>query len=343
MALLGGGFSGSVLAGGSVFQFDLWNLGAQRLPVQVLVTGKRAGIMAEVGTAMAVLLVTGCKTERDMDGITSSGLDWEFFLRRRCRCRGQDGREGVQGGHERRRQENRRMGGAGIRQAACPVHRWRSGCRSGGAAIQPAADAFSLSAGAGIFYEWQTLRVLDGEIGWNYISPKWSVENRGGDVYMRMKDIPVQNGATIHLGFAVDESFQIDPDLKWTRTPSGPRIGSSSLHIECAVYGGELYQTSNPNAEPGINLSALQPIGRSETGMLSVTQTTEVEKNGKLTIYPKIFQVHQLCVLVGRRHYEGACGRPGKKIKKSRGDNGLSGLIFTVCLFGGQCRCEIAL
>ncbi|MFC6656702.1 hypothetical protein ACFQEX_15140 [Roseibium salinum] len=288
MALLGGGFSGSVLAGGSVFQFDLWNLGAQRLPVQVLVTGKRAGIMAEVGTAMAVLLVTGCKTERDMDGITSSGLDWEFSF-------GGDAdavaKTGVKVFREVMSAAGKKTGEWAAQESAKRLAQYivgDLGVVQAGRQFNLLPTPLSLSAGAGIFYEWQTLRVLDGEIGWNYISPKWSVENRGGDVYMRMKDIPVQNGATIHLGFAVDESFQIDPDLKWTRTPSGPRIGSSSLHIECAVYGGELYQTSNPNAEPGINLSALQPIGRSETGMLSVTQTTEVEKNGKLTIYPKI-------------------------------------------------------
>ena len=105
-----------------------------------------------------------------------------------------------------------------------------------------------------------------------------------------MKDIPVKDATTIHLGFGVSEWLSIDPNIKWVQTPSGPRIGRSKLHIECKVFGGELYENYNKNAAPGINLSKLQPAGRSEAGMLSVTQTNEVKKNGKLTIYPRIFK-----------------------------------------------------
>lgn len=290
MALLGGGFSGSVLAGGSVFQFDLWNLGAKRLPIQVLVTGKRAGVMAEVGTAMALLLVTGCKSEHDMDGITSSGIDWEFSF-------GGDAdavaKTGVKLFKEVMNAAGKKTGEWALNESGKRLAQYivgDLGVVQAGRQFNLLPTPLSVSAGAGIFYEWQTLRVLDGEIGWNYISPKYAVENRSGDVYMRMKDIPVKNGATIHLGFGVDEWLQIDPDIKWTQTPGGPRIGRSKLHIECSVFGGELYQSHNQNAEPGINLSKLRPSGRSETGMLSVTQTNEVKKSGKLTVYPRIFK-----------------------------------------------------
>jgi len=290
MALLGGGFSGSVLAGGSVFQFDLWNLGTKRLPVQVLVTGKRAGVMAEVGTAMALLLVTGCRTDTEMDGITSSGIDWEFSF-------GGDADAAVKTGTKLFKEV---MKAAGKKTGEWALH--ESGKRLAQyivgdlGVVQPGRQfnllptPVSLSAGAGIFYEWQTLHVLDGKIGWKYMSPKYSVENRSNQIYMRMKDIPMKDGSTVHLGFGVDEWLSIDPNIRWAQTPSGPRIGRSNLHIECAVYGGELYSSHNPNSAPGINLSELQPSGRSEAGMLSVTETREVKKNGKLTIYPRIFE-----------------------------------------------------
>ncbi|WP_428650734.1 hypothetical protein [Roseibium sp.] len=290
IALLGGGFSGSVLAGGSVFQFDLWNMGTKRLPIQVLVTGKRAGVMAEVGTAMAVLLVTGCRTEREMDGITSSGLDWELSF-------GGDADAALKSGAKVFREVMMAAGKAtgewalnesGKRLAQFIMN--DLGVVQPGRQFNLLPTPLSVSAGAGIFYEWQKLNVLDGEIGWNYISPKYAVENRSGSVYMRMKDIPVKDGTTIHLGFGVDEWLSIDPDIKWTQTPSGPRIGRSKLHIECAVYGGELYQDHNRNGSPGINLSQLLPSGRSETGMFTVTQTSEVKKSGKLTVYPRIFK-----------------------------------------------------
>lgn len=290
MALLGGGFSGSVLAGGSVFQFDLWNLGTKRLPVQVLVTGKRAGVMAEVGTAMALLLVTGCRTDTEMDGITSSGIDWEFSF-------GGDADAAVKTGAKLFKEV---MKAAGKKSGEWALH--ESGKRLAQyivgdlGVVQPGRQfnllptPVSLSAGAGIFYEWQTLHVLDGKIGWKYMSPKYSVENRSNQIYMRMKDIPLKDGSTVHLGFGVDEWLSIDPNIRWAQTTSGPRIGRCNLHIECAVYGGELYSSHNPNSAPGINLSELQPAGRSEAGMLSVTETREVKKNGKLTIYPRIFE-----------------------------------------------------
>jgi|GEM_PF-3472171 len=290
MALLGGGFSGSVLAGGSVFQFDLWNLGTKRLPIQVLVTGKRAGVMAEVGTAMALLLVTGCRTETEMDGITSSGIDWEFSF-------GGDADAAVKTGtklfKEVMKAAGKKTGEWALNESGKRLAQYIVGDLG---VVQPGRQfnllptPVSLSAGAGIFYEWQTLHVLDGKIGWKYMSPKYSVENRSNQIYMQMKDIPMKDGSTVHLGFGVDEWLSIDPNIRWAQTPSGPRIGRSNLHIECAVYGGELYSSHNPNSAPGINLSLLQPSGRSEAGMLSVTETREVKKNGKLTIYPRIFE-----------------------------------------------------
>ncbi|WP_305988640.1 hypothetical protein [Roseibium sp. MMSF_3544] len=290
IALLGGGFSGSVLAGGSVFQFDLWNMGSKRLPVQVLVVGKRAGLMAEVGTAFALLLVTGCKSAREMNGITSSGVDWEASLVG-------DLDAGIKSGaklfKEVMKHAGKKTGDWALQESGKRLAQWITndlGVVQPGPQFNLLPTPLSVSAGAGIFYEWQTLYLLDNEIGWNYISPKYSVENRSGSVYMQMKDIPVKDGTTIHLGFGVSEWLSIDPNIRWASTRTGPRIGRSKLHIECTVYGGVLYESRSRNSEPGINLSQLQPAGRSEAGMLTVTQTKEVAKNGKLTIYPRIFK-----------------------------------------------------
>ncbi|WP_029061811.1 hypothetical protein [Labrenzia sp. DG1229] len=290
IALLGGGFSGSVLAGGSVFQFDLWNMGSKRLPVQVLVVGKRAGIMAEIGSAFALLLVTGCKTEREMDGITSSGIDWEASLVGDLDASIKSGAKLFK---EVMKHAGKKTGEWAVQESGKRLAQYITndlGIVKSGPQFNVLPTPLSVSAGAGIFYEWQKLHLLDNEIGWNYISPKYSVENKGGTVYMQMKDIPVKDGTTIHLGFGVSEWLSIDPDIRWTQTRGGPSIGRSKLHIDCVVYGGVLYQTRNKGSHPGINLSQLQPAGRSETGMLSVTQTKEVAKSGKLTIYPKIFK-----------------------------------------------------
>ena len=80
VGLLGGGISGSIVGGGSIYQIDLWHMGGDPLPARVMVTGKRLGVMAEVTTALAALIVTGCRSAKEMDGITSSGIDWELAV-----------------------------------------------------------------------------------------------------------------------------------------------------------------------------------------------------------------------------------------------------------------------
>ena len=77
IGLLGGGASGSIIAGGSIYQIDVWNMEGNPLPARVLVKGKRVGAMAEVGASHAMLIVTGCQSAKDMEGIESSGVDLE--------------------------------------------------------------------------------------------------------------------------------------------------------------------------------------------------------------------------------------------------------------------------
>lgn len=80
LGLLGGGVSGSIIGGGSIYQIDLWHMGGNPLPVRALVTGKRLGVMAELTTALAALVVVGCRTGKEMDGLTDTGIDWEFAI-----------------------------------------------------------------------------------------------------------------------------------------------------------------------------------------------------------------------------------------------------------------------
>jgi len=289
IGLLGGGVSGSIIGGGSIFQIDLWHMGGNPLPVRVLVTGKRVGAVAEVGTAMCALLVTGVRNPKDMDGITSSGLDWELAVGLKASALAKTGAslfkaaaaEAISTGVNWATHESGKrlvqwiMGDLGIVQS--------------GKQFNLIPSPVAVSVGAGIFYEWQTLNLLGGKIGWQYMSPQWSVENVQGDVWIIIKDIPEQDGEYVKLGFAVDE-WGIDPHIRWKGDRSGARVGSNKIHINAWSYHGFAFDDPKGQGFAGVNLSNYLPIGRSEAGVMSVERTKTIAKNTTLTVRPQIFE-----------------------------------------------------
>lgn len=289
LGLLGGGVSGSIIGGGSIYQIDLWHMGGNPLPVRVMVTGKRFGAIAEVGTALAALIVTGCRTAKDMDGITSSGLDWELAV-------GLKGSSIVKAGAK--------LFKTLAADAAAKSFNWAAhesakrfvqwtmndlGVVQEGKQFNLLPSPAGIGIGAGIFYEWQTLNLMGGKIGWQHLSPSWTASNYDGGVYFQLLDIPEQDEETLHLGFAIPE-WGIDPFIRWKKDKGSGRVGQKSYHIDGFVYGGALFADKNSSFS-GINLGNFLPVGRMEEGIFSgFSDTTTVAKNGKLTVQPVVFR-----------------------------------------------------
>lgn len=288
LGLLGGGVSGSIVGGGSIYQIDLWHMGGDPLPVRVLVTGKRLGIMAEVGTAMAALVVTGCRSGKDMDGLESGGLSWEFAV-------GLKGSSIVKTGatlfKTMAAEAVAKTVNWALHESAKSFVQWTMddlGIVQSGKQFALIPSPVAIALGAGIFYEWQTLKLLKGNIGWQHISPTWSVENVQGDVWFQLFDVPEQEEAIVHLGFSVPE-WGIDPYIRWKKVKGSGHVSESKLHINGYVYGGTLFEARKAFWS-GINLSNFVPVGRSEAGVFTVTDTKTVKTSGKLTVRPEVLQ-----------------------------------------------------
>jgi hypothetical protein len=289
IGLLGGGVSGSVIAGGSVYQFDLWNMGGNPLPARVLVTGKRVGLVAEAGTAHAMLIVTGCRSASEMNGITSSGIDWELAV-------GLKGSALVKTGAKLFKTLASEAAASAVNWAAHEsakrLVQWAMddlGVVKPGKQFNLLPSPLAISVGAGIFYDWQKLQLLEGNVGWNHISPEWYVEKVNNSVRLQMYNIPEQNGTKVRIGFAVPK-FGLDPYLCWKKTRGEVHIDRvHSYQIVGYVYNGYVFERRDGRGYSGINLSNLQPVGQLNTGMLSVTKTHERYKNAKLEVRPVVF------------------------------------------------------
>ncbi|WMS42265.1 hypothetical protein RDV64_19710 [Acuticoccus sp. MNP-M23] len=290
VGLLGGGVSGSILGGGSVYQIDVFHMGGERLPVRALVTGKRLGLMAEVGTALAALVVTGCRKGSEMEGITSSGLDWELAV-------GLKGSTLAKTGAKLFKTMAAQAAAGGtnwaVHESAKRFVQWTMddlGVVQSGKQFNLIPSPVSFGLGAGIFYEWQTLNLLEGKIGWQYMSPRWSIENAGGDVYFQLCNIPEQDGTAISIGFGIDE-IGIDPLISWEKIKGEGRVGSRhKYHIEGYVYEGFLFERRDGMGFSGINLSNYRPVGQMQEGIMSIDHNKDVAKSTKITVYPKVFR-----------------------------------------------------
>ncbi|MEZ5429080.1 MAG: hypothetical protein R2747_22730 [Pyrinomonadaceae bacterium] len=290
LGLLGGGVSGSILGGGSIYQIDLWHMGGDPLPVRALVTGKRVGVVAEVSTAMAALVVTGCRTGKEMDGITSSGIDWELAV-------GLKGSAIVKTGAKLFKvvaaEAAAKSVNWAVHESAKRFVQWTMndlGVVQSGKQFNLIPSPLSLGVGAGIFYEWQTLKLLGGKIGWQHISPTWNVENFDGGVYFQLLDIPEQDGSLVHLGFSVPE-WGIDPYIRWKKEKGEGRVGQKNYHIDGYSYEAAFFERRDGMGLSGINLSNYLPIGRLEEGIFTgFSDTKTVTKSGKLTVRPHVFE-----------------------------------------------------
>jgi len=291
IGILGGGVSGSIIGGGSVYQIDLWNMGGNRLPVRVFVTGKRVGLVAEVGTAHAMLIVTGCKTAQEMEGITSSGIDWEA---KAILNEGAFVKTGA------------KLFKTVLAAAAAKVTDWAAqesakrlvqfltddlGIVKPGKQFNLLPSPLSLSIGGGIFYEWQTLNLAAGNIGWMYSSPKWWMESYNGFIRMQMSEIPEQDGTPLRFGFSVPK-WGLDPYIRWKKNKGEAHVdGRHAFQIVGYVYDGFLFERRDGMGIAGVNLTNFQQTGRLEEAVVSMPKyTSQVTTGGKLNVRPVVFQ-----------------------------------------------------
>jgi hypothetical protein len=292
IGVLGGGASGSIIAGGSIYQMDIWNMGGNPLPARVLVKGKRVGAMAEVGAAHAILVVTGCRSAKEMDGIESSGLDWEFAL-------GLKGSALINTGSKLFKivsaEISAKVAEWAVHASAKRLVQWMMhdlGIVKPGRQFNLLPTPLSFAVGWGIFYEWQKLHLLGGKIGWQYISPKWYVESVLGDAWLQLYNIPEQDGEEVRIGFSIPE-WGLDPYIRWEKNKGVSRL--NDFQIVGYAYDGYFFERRDGMGYSGINLSKLRPVGRLEDGILSTSRTDEVKKGGWLKVRPAVFRFGNVC------------------------------------------------
>ncbi len=280
---MGGGFSGSLIVGGSAYQINLWNMGGGQVPMPVLVTGFRAGLVAQIEAGHAFCFLSGVRNEGDVTELKSQGLDW-------CLSLGGDA-------------------DAAVKSASTAFDLLKSAAKSSGnwaaqesakKAVQgimgdfdlkPKGPSFillpspvSLGAGAGLFYEWQTMSKVGTDVAWRYIQPTWRVRTSEGKLRLYMSSIPEKEGATIGLQFRLnvwgaDDVLIFDTDRQGM---VNARYTDKLKTIRGTVHSGELCDPGTKTR--GLDLSSLVPYGKLEVGMMSTSRNTEVAKNKTIQI-----------------------------------------------------------
>jgi hypothetical protein len=296
-------------------------MGGNPLPVRVLITGKRVGLVAELGAAVVMLIVTGCTSGKDMDGITSSGIDWEFAVGLKASALVKTGAK---------------LFKLAATQAALAAVNWAAheatkrmvqwtmddlGIIKSGKQFNLLPYPLSVGLGAGIFYEWQTLKLLGGKVGWQHISPKWSIETKNNNVRLQLFNIPEQDGTKVLIGIAIEE-WGIDPYIRWKKKKGNVRIDHHhDFQIIGYAHKGRIFESGGGKGAPGINLTNIQPVGQMDAGWVSVSDTKEVEKNGELEVYPAVFNFANLAYWTADDTVDIKVGADGCFVNASGGSN----------------------
>ncbi|MGL4238596.1 hypothetical protein [Tabrizicola sp.] len=258
LGIAGGGFSGSAIIGGSVYQLTMWNMGGDPVPVQALITGGRIGVSLQVDAGHAVCLLTGVKNLRVQSKVESSGIDWGLSVGAKI--------------------DSLLKGSGELVKLAAKGGNW-AGQEAAKAIVQKEMgdlDIFSktkadfvliptpasVGIGAGLWYEWQTMRPVGGDQTWRYLKPKWRVTSNAGRLLLRMTDIPEPDGTPIVLRVLFDR-FGPDTTAIWSSSQPHRSLRSGNPNILGYVYGGKLYpsQRAVGDLDDGIDLSERVQIG----------------------------------------------------------------------------------
>jgi len=275
LGLAGGGFGFSAIAGVGVYQLNLWNMGGGPVPIRALVIGKRLGITLQAETAHAVCLLTGVNSASDFTTIGSNGLDWALAFGLKVDALAKSGSTvaGVLS----------KLTKFGDNWAANETAKKAVQGLMGDFTFSPTAPSFVLlptpaafAVGAGVYYEWQELSKVGGDLGWKYSPPVWKFENRGGNLFLRMSKIPAQDGDILNFETRVD-GWGIDDVIRFIP----PGYGKARTYLSGRVYGGKLYELgSTGKGKPGVNMTTSQPAGLSTSGFFGIENTKDVVKDG---------------------------------------------------------------
>lgn len=282
IGVLGGGVTGALLIGGSVFQIDLWHMGGDPVPARVLVTSTRVGLVAEAGLPTCSLVVTGCRYPDEMDGITSSGIDWEASIGFRAGAAAKTGRQIAEAMFAEVAAE---VSFWAMNEASKRYTQWLHndlGIVKPGRQFNLLPWPMSPTVGAGVFYDWQKLQLMRGNLGWKYIKPYWSVENYNGSVHFHMGNIPEQDDTRIKIGLSLPR-FGADPVICF----ESPLRRSGYTYFDGLVADAGLIEHRR-SPMGGINLTKLRPVGLSKAGLFTVQRTDEVVRNGIVQVRPYV-------------------------------------------------------
>lgn len=281
IGFMGGGFGASAIIGASYYSVPLFNMGVGQNPIHVAVFGRRLGLTLQAEAAAACCIMTGIPSGDRFQRMESSGVDWSLGAGFDIGATVQHGSEAI----EFLAQMARSTRAWSIEERAKNLVRALMGDIDSNSNEQnfvllPLPG--SLSIGAGLWYEWSDVLKLGHNLMWQREPPRWALDNRTGQIMLRMDGIPLQDGDDIEVGLTVD-GFGVDDRLAWNSN------GNRRARILGQVWGQKLYPFGNGQRRElgpdGVNISSLQISGRNESHMFSTgTQNGEVVRNDTLSI-----------------------------------------------------------
>ncbi len=306
IGLLGKGFGGGLIIGGSSWAVHLYNMADPRRHVRVEVRGMQLGVMGYAGAALGALIVTGCSTKADMDRLKSSGVDWALSL-------GASGKSALKIGAgilgkvvDLAKAAGKEGGFWAADQATKALVRW---CMNDLGILQAPGRQFylipwplALEVGMGGWYEYQTLYVADDKFLFKNFPPAWAVENsgkgiafQGTGVLFQMYDVPMENGELIKLVF---RDANTGDTIRW-KNKNGSWYGGDvqlgrAMVVNAVVFDGMLFEEGSRTSYPGLNLNNLIPAGRVAVSFLQVKSKEQKWSNQTLRLRPEVWGIPAL-------------------------------------------------
>jgi hypothetical protein len=270
----------------------MMNLGDITLPdLHILVICKRLGAMAHVGGSHAVAVMVGVDAIHDVEGLSSSGVDFELDIGIKIgsilKSAGKLAKllnAVIKAVGKAAQQEAGKKFAQGVMGDLSLDNRGR-----GFYMISTPAGA---GLGGGVWYEWQEVVPLGGRKAWDKAPPKWKFESKNGKVRVMMENVPEQDDCKIGVQFRIGEWGQ-DPRIKWKSIYGGNFFVSEFMGI---VHQHELYEHKGygVRGEKGIPISEEQPIGTYKHGIGTMKNYNTVHKNTHLDIGVNVLKDSQV-------------------------------------------------
>ena len=281
---LAGGGGGSAAVGASYYAAQLFNMGREDQPLDVAVFGRRLGLSLQADCATAFCLMTGVPTRDRFERMESSSVDWGLGAGFNVAATVQSGSEALTA--------LLRLAQIALSQEGLASWAIQEGVKNlirtvmGDISLNSQQENFvllptpvSLSIGAGLWYEWSDVLKIGHTLIWRREPPKWQLVARNGSVFLRMKHIPMSDGAPIYVCFPVDV-FGNDDLLAWDNH------GMRRIKLAGTVYRQRLFPPLTTPAQSigpdGVNISALDISGRTTINLFSTGRSEEVARNSNL-------------------------------------------------------------